>query len=161
MSNISIRKIIITDKSFFARWWRDEELIKLTSGVIKPISDQEVNEYFSSMLKQNNDHHFIITADSDVIGHISLSKRQYNWYEIQIAIGEKQYWGKGYGTEAINLVINKAKTINIIKLFLLVRPTNERAIKAYEKCGFKYIKEIAQPNNKYLPTLLRMEHIIY
>jgi hypothetical protein len=73
MSKISLRKIRPEDKNYFARWWRDKELLKLTSGVLKQISDQEVYKYFQEVLHNKRDYNFIIMADRKTIGHISLS----------------------------------------------------------------------------------------
>ena len=99
----------------------------------------------------------MVTLNKKVIGHISLVKRKNNWYETQIIIGEKQELGKGYGTVAIQLTIKKAKKLNISKIYLEVRPTNIRAIHAYERCNFEKTKIVLYPKNKYLPKTLRME----
>ena len=37
------------DKRYFAKWWRDEEPLKLTSGILKHIFDQDVEKYFKSI----------------------------------------------------------------------------------------------------------------
>ena len=155
MSKISLRKIRIGDKKYFARWWRDKELLKLTSGVLERITDQEVNEYFSKILKNRKNYHYIITLDRKVIGHISLEQRRNKWREIQIVIGEKNQWGKGYGTKAIKILIAKAKNLGV-KIYLEVRPNNLRAIHAYEKCGFRKADIKKYPKNKYLPQTLKM-----
>lgn len=157
MAIIKLRKVTSTDKKYFARWWRDKKLLKLTSGILRRISDKEVNKYFLNILESKKDCHFMITLDSKVIGHISLAKRRNNWYETQIVIGEKKYWGKGYGSQAITLLIKKAKKVKISKIYLEVRPTNIRAIHAYEKCGFQKVRVIRYPKNKYLSKALRME----
>lgn len=124
---------------------------------MKRISDREVDEYFQNILKSKEDYHFIIALDKKVIGHISLAKRKNHWYETQIIIGEKKYWGKGYGSETIKLLIQKAKHLKISKIYLEVRPTNIRAIRAYENCDFKKKGAVFYPKNKYLPKTLRME----
>jgi len=157
MNKILLRKIKLSDKSYFAKWWRDKELLKLTSGILKLISDKEIEKYFSIMLKSKNDYHFMILLDKKVIGHIVLAKRKNNWYETQIVIGEKQYWGRGYGIKAIKLLLKKAKKLNISKIYLEVRPTNTRAIAAYEKCGFKKAGIKEYPKNKYLPETVIMK----
>lgn len=157
MFSIFLRKIKSSDKKYFAKWWIDKELLKLTSGILERISDQEVDKYFQNILKTKNNHHFIITLDKKVIGHISLTKRKNKWYETQIVIGEKKYWGKGYGSKAIKLLIKKAKRLEISKIYLEVRPNNTKAIRAYENCGFQKIKTVFYPKNKYLPKTLRME----
>lgn len=157
MNKISLRKVKSSDKNYFARWWRDKELLKLTSGILKRISDQEINKYFQNILKSKKDYHFIIALNRKIIGHISLVKRKNNWYETQMVIGEKRYWEKGYGSKAIKLLIQKAKHLKISKIYLEVRLTNTRAIRVYEHCGFKKVKTVLYPKNKYLPKTLRME----
>jgi len=154
--DIKLRKVKISDKKYFAKWWRDKSLLKLTSGILKRITDKEVIEYFLKMLTNKDDTHYIIMAGRKIIGHIALQKRKNGWYETQIIIGEKNYQGKGYGTKAINLLINKAKQADIKKIYLEVRPNNIRAIKAYEKCGFKKTGIKKYPKNKYLPQTLKM-----
>lgn len=101
----------------------------------------------------------MIIANKKTIGHISLVKRRNNWYETQIVIGEKQYWNKRYGSGVIKQLLKKAVSKNISKIYLEVRPNNLRAICAYQKCGFKEIRLIKYPKNKYLPETLRMELI--
>lgn len=157
MNKIYLRKVKSVDRRYFAKWWRDKELLKLTSGVLRRISDQEVDTYFQNILKSKKDYDFIITLDKKAIGHISLAKRKNNWYETQIVIGEKKYWGRGYGSKAIKILIQKTKCLKISKIYLEVRPTNIRAIRAYENCGFQKTKIVLYPKNKYLPKTLRME----
>lgn len=157
MIKIFLRKIKPADRKYFAKWWRDKELLKLTSGILKRISDQEVDKYFQALLNSKKDHHFVIIANKKTIGHIVLAKRKNSWYETQIVIGERQYWGRGYGTKAIKLLSKKAKKLNISKIYLEVRPANTRAIAAYENSGFMKAGIKKYPKNKYLPETLRME----
>ncbi len=159
MAEVSLRQIHIEDKKHFAKWWRDADLIKLTSGCLDPISDKDVSRYFASMLKSKTDYHFMILVDKEVIGHIVLSQRHHNWYETQVVIGNSKYWGKGYGTEAIKQLLKNAQNMGISKIYLEVRPDNARAIAAYKKCGFQEKAIIKHPDNQYLPETLRMELI--
>lgn len=157
MGKLTLRKIKLTDKVYFAVWWRDKTLLKLTSGILKQISDQEVSKYFERIFHSKKDYHFMVMVNEETIGHVSLAKRQNSWYETQIIIGEKKYWGFGYGPKAIKSIIKKTKLLGISKIYLEVRPTNIRAIKTYERCGFRKVKIIKYPKNKYLPETLRME----
>jgi RimJ/RimL family protein N-acetyltransferase len=152
-----LRKLKISDQSFFAKWWQDEELIKLTSGDLSSISDKVIGKYFNQILNTKTDHHWMIEVDNKTIGHISLCKRKDDWFETQIVIGEKDYWNKGYGSQAINLLIEQANILNIDKIYLEVRPDNLRAIKSYKNAGFVSTKIIKYPNNQKLPETLRME----
>ena len=53
-----------------------------------------------------------------------------------IGIGEKDYWGKGYGRECVSLLLRYAFVHhNFHKVWLRVHSANERAIRAYRACG--------------------------
>ena len=160
MNKILLRKIKSTDKKYFARWWKNKELLKLTSGILKRISDKKVDKYFQNILKTKHDYHFMIILNKKTIGHISLVRRHNRWYETQIIIGEKKYWGKSYGSKSIKILIRKAERLGISKIYLEVRPTNIRAIRAYERCGFQKVKIVRYPRNRYLPKTLREELIM-
>ena len=54
-----------------------------------------------------------------------------------ITIGEKDAWGHGYGTEATWLMLDHAfETLGLHRVALSVFEFNERAIRAYRRCGF-------------------------
>ena len=58
--------------------------------------------------------------------------------ELGIAIWQKQYWGKGLGTEAINLLLDYGfNLLNLHRIHLTVLQDNERAQRAYSKVGFQ------------------------
>lgn len=57
--------------------------------------------------------------------------------EVGIFIGDKKYWNKGYGSEAMQLILQFGfNRLNLNRIYLQVFETNPRAIRAYEKCGF-------------------------
>ena len=57
-----------------------------------------------------------------------------------IIIGEKTYWGRGYGTEAVHLLLDYGfNVLNLNSVELGVYAFNRRAIRCYEKVGFKRI----------------------
>ena len=54
-----------------------------------------------------------------------------------ITIGEQDAWGHGYGSEATQLMIDHAfGTLGLHRIALFVFEFNERAIRAYRRCGF-------------------------
>ncbi|MCA9733734.1 MAG: GNAT family N-acetyltransferase [Deferribacteres bacterium] len=54
-----------------------------------------------------------------------------------IAIGEKENWSQGYGTEVVNLMVRYGfETLNLNRIQLHVVKSNEKAIKAYKKAGY-------------------------
>jgi [ribosomal protein S5]-alanine N-acetyltransferase len=57
-----------------------------------------------------------------------------------IGIGETEFWGKGYGTEAVKLLVEYGMFfLNLHNIKLEVFGLNPRAIRAYEKAGFSLV----------------------
>ncbi len=82
---------------------------------------------------------FAIEADSKYIGQCALfnTNEINHTCELGITIGDKDYWAKGYGREAITLLLDYAFRLrNIRKVWLQVHGNNPRAISAYKACGF-------------------------
>ena len=154
--DIKLRKIKKTDLHLFLKWWKDKELIRMTSGRYEK-DNNILKGYFLNMLKSIKDNHYIIVFNQKSIGNVSLSDKNKGIFEIHIVIGEKQYQDKGIGTiaikEALNIAFNKLK---YLKAYLEVRPDNKRAINAYKNCGFneKGIKKYSK--NKFMPIVLKM-----
>lgn len=58
--------------------------------------------------------------------------------EVGIIIGAKEFWGKGYGSEALSLLVDYGfRVLNFHTVMLKVCSLNKRAIRCYEKVGFK------------------------
>lgn len=82
---------------------------------------------------------FAIEADGQCIGGCALFNisEMGRTCELGITIGDKAYWGRGYGREAIQLLVHYAfHFCNYRKVWLRVHGRNERAIHAYRACGF-------------------------
>ncbi len=85
---------------------------------------------------------FAIEADGKFIGQCGLSHEGLvdataQVFELGIAIGDKAYWGKGYGRDAVRVLLDYAFRLrNAHKVWLKVNGPNERAIRAYQACGF-------------------------
>lgn len=57
--------------------------------------------------------------------------------ELGITIGDKTYWGQGYGREAVGMLVDYAfRLLNLQRVYLRVHGRNERAIRAYRVGGF-------------------------
>jgi RimJ/RimL family protein N-acetyltransferase len=123
-----------------AEWLNDVETSMNMSIRIAP---NEVNErgVVEGWLKAG-DHGFAIvdlTADRH-IGDCGL--HDIDWVNrtasFGIMIGEKAYWGKGYGTEATRLILDYGFNIlNLESVRLQVKEFNKRGVRAYEKAGFQ------------------------
>src|SRR4051794_35468804 len=82
---------------------------------------------------------FTIEVDGKCIGACGLHNVRPTdaTAELGIGIGDKAYWGKGYGRESVGLLLKYAfRYHNYHKVWLRVHAANERGIKAYKACGF-------------------------
>ena len=89
-------------------------------------------------------HYFCIRAieDDRLLGDINLDVIN-NWASrnafVGIGINNREDWGKGYGTEAIKLMRQCAVTeVNLYRVTLTGFEYNPRAIRSYEKAGFRH-----------------------
>ena len=92
----------------------------------------------------------MLKEDDRVIGETGLLRMFHAWHttDISIIIGEKDTWGKGYGTEAILLLLDYAfRCLNFHRVAIGVVGFNERGIRFWEKIGFK--KEGIQKDGYY------------
>lgn len=82
---------------------------------------------------------FVIEADGKVIGICGLHNfdETGRTCELGITIGDKEYWGRGYGRDAVRVLLDYAfRLLNYRKVYLRVWGNNERGIRAYRACGF-------------------------
>jgi RimJ/RimL family protein N-acetyltransferase len=130
----------------FAAWSNDAEYLRLVS--IRPALPttisamrHEVDEYIESEEIEHDVFEFLVRprADDRLIGFVALSHIRWNNGDamLSISIGDRAYWGRGYGTDAVRVLLRFAFTeLNLHRVTLGVFEYNERARRAYEKAGF-------------------------
>lgn len=128
----------------YKRWDRNSLFTRLLDDQPRiPFSEKKIKEWLEKDLEKLIPEEFlfsIFALDSQkVIGFIVLGPLEWNhgnsW--VGIGIGEPDYWGKGYGTEAMQLALRYAFTeLNLHRVSLDVFGYNRRAIRSYEKAGF-------------------------
>jgi RimJ/RimL family protein N-acetyltransferase len=128
----------------FCRWFRDYEVQRLLAfDPIIPITDEAEEAWFESAAKSENEYHFSIRLlENDLlIGNCSLFgvNARNRSAEFGIAIGEKEYWGRGFGSDAMRVLLRFAfNELNLNRVHLDVLAYNKRAISAYVKVGFTH-----------------------
>lgn len=114
----------------------------LTPEVPYPMTLQEEEKWFASINALGDTYKFAIEtlSDNQFIGGCSIN--EVDWKNsiatVGIFIGNKDYRGKGYGTDTMKVLMDFIfMQMNINKIRIIVYSYNEAAIKCYEKCGFK------------------------
>ena len=130
-----------TDAGAVARWTRDSEYWRLLeSGPANPWSMKKTKDELGEDPKDNFFLFLLRTlADDRLIGFVNLDIDAWTHGEawVGIALGEREDWGKGYGTDAMRVILRYAFTeLNLHRVSLNVFEYNPRAIRSYEKAGF-------------------------
>lgn len=128
------------DAEIFVNWLNDFDVTDYLGRSGQIVTLEGEKEYLENV-DNSNVSFFIVTLEEDkLIGTISLEKINNinRTATLGIFIGNKEYLSKGFGTEAINLILDYGfNYLNLNAINLNVMEFNPRAIKCYEKCGFK------------------------
>jgi RimJ/RimL family protein N-acetyltransferase len=114
----------------------------MSSGILYPTSREDESRYLDQQTSYTRgEYQFAIeTLDGKLIGRCGYTRVDWKnrLAEIGIMIGEAEYRGRGYGTDALRLLVRIAfEEMNLHKLKLSVFDFNKQAIHCYEKCGFE------------------------
>ncbi len=146
---VRFRGVERTDIPRFVEWLNDPEVIE---GILVhyPISQADEEGWFDRMLTRPVDERVMGIEVKEPAGEGAapawklvgtIAFLNIDWRlrsaEFGILIGDKNYWNRGYGTDAVRLLLQHGfTTLNLNRIYLHVFDTNPRAIRAYEKAGF-------------------------
>jgi RimJ/RimL family protein N-acetyltransferase len=136
------------DYAWFNTWFKDNQFARL-------LDSDPITFWPQKMTKEWMEKHlddflqFTIFKKGDAekpIGFVGLDG--INWVSgdawVGIGIGERECWGKGYGTDAMQVMLRYAFCLlNLHRISLSVFDYNPRAIRSYEKAGF--VREGVEP----------------
>lgn len=140
-NQVTLRAPIAEDSDDYFSWINNKALV-LKNADYKPVLKEEHDQWFNAIGLNPSIVLFSIVENHQhqLIGSCSL--RNINLHhqnaELQIRIGNLNYHGRGFGSEATQLLVNYGFTqLHLKRIYLHVFCTNKRAIRAYEKCRFK------------------------
>ena len=168
---LTLRPIKLSDAADYVRWFKDKRVVLYMGESLYRISLAKEKEYIRAIQRKKNDLFFsIIAEDGKHIGDTALHLNQSNKRAgFGLLIGDKRYWGRGYAGECIKILgdfIFKEMKYNRFELSVVV--SNKRAVRAYEKAGFKkegvlrkhlWSKIERKFNDQYVMSILRPEWI--
>jgi len=126
------------------RWNQDTEWFRfLDTDPPRLFSEKKVKEFQEKELEKESSNelffHIHTLEDDSLIGFVGLFDlfKHHGDSLVAIALGERDFWGKGYGTDAMKIMLRYAfYELNLRKVGLIVFEYNSRAIRSYEKIGF-------------------------
>ncbi|MBI5928525.1 MAG: GNAT family N-acetyltransferase [Chloroflexi bacterium] len=129
------------DYTIMAKWWENDEFIRLLdTAAARPLSAQGVDNWETSPSQNFFLFRFRTLADDTLIGFGDLEVMWPNQSAfLAIGIGDTDYWGKGYGSDGLQLLLRYGfNELGLHRIGLNVISNNTRAIRTYEKAGFRY-----------------------
>lgn len=163
-----LRRIEREDIPTFVRWFGDPDVRDFLL-INRPISKAEEEKWFENQIQDKSSELFAIETNDEETTHIgNIGLHDINWLhrhaELGIVIGEKRYWNKGYGSDAIRALLGFSfHEMNLHRVSLRVYEDNTRGIRAYEKCGFRHegcMREAVFRKGRYY-NVLRMGILDY
>jgi RimJ/RimL family protein N-acetyltransferase len=124
----------------FLRWINDRSISRYLESYL-PVTERGEQAWFESVVhSQNNILFSIVTLDGVLIGNTGLMNIKWNDRVgfTGTMIGEKEFWGKGYGTDSKMLLLDYAfNVLNMRKICSSTYAFNDRSLASMLKCGFQ------------------------
>lgn len=138
---VSLRPLERGDLQNCVRWVNDPEIRDLIKNNW-PVTLREEEQWFEGFSKKNRNDMILamVTNDGRHIGNMGLHRIDWRGRVATTGtlIGEKDFWGKGFGTEAKILLLNHAfRSMNLRKICSQAIAYNERSIAYSRKCGYE------------------------
>ena len=167
---LTLRAVERDDLPRYTAWLNDPEVIcHLT--LFSPFNLEDETEWYERQRQDDTVLNLAIVLNQEAqhigsVGLMGISWREQR-AELGIVIGDKSQWGKGYGRESIQLLLNFAFTeLNLHRIFLRVDATHAAAIRCYVSCGFKEEGRLREAvyhhgyfEDQFIMSVLRPEYL--
>lgn len=151
---VHLRPVEKADAPRLRQWLNDPAITQYLARAT-PLMEIEEEEWIAALHKRTED--FVLSiVDTQTSTHIgSIGLHSINWRSrtatTGTVIGEKEYHGKGYGTEAKMLLLDFAfNTLDLYAILSRALATNERSINYSKRCGYEVVGRI--------PNWIRTQH---
>ncbi len=157
--NILLKRVSLADiTDEYLAWLNDDEVTKGLETVPKPYTFQMLERYIKDVLASESTYKFMvldkISGKSIGTAKIHSISKKNGTCNLGIMIGDKNYWGKGYGHDAYTTAVDFAfDKLGIRKIWEMVDANNVSSLAIFKKTGFQiegYLKEQSFSDGKYV-----------
>jgi len=136
--SVSLRKMAENDVDLMLQWYNDVQVKQYIGEQFT--SRLEGVRWLTEAIRNSRAMALVIMYEGKPVG--SLQLHDINWRkksgEMRVFIGDPSLWDRGIGTQAIRLFIDwLLSEWSFREIYLRVAPTNRRARRVYQKCGFR------------------------
>ena len=168
---VDLRGFEKSDIGPYKQWLHDSEVTFFLEMGDRPQRDKEVDDLWQTVSQDDNSVLFAMVEKNEgkligICGLVQISAI-HRRAQLNILIGEKDFWGKGCGKDACSLLVGYSfNKLNLNSVQLGVNSANTRAVRAYESIGFVFEGKrcaFIYRNGKYYDTslysILRSEYV--
>jgi RimJ/RimL family protein N-acetyltransferase len=160
-AKVYLRPLGLDDAALLTSWLNDREVIR-NLRAYRPLTRLAEEAFLRKLGESESDVVLgIVARETDqLLGGTGLHQidSRNRHAQFGIFLGEKTSWGKGYGTEATRLIVRYAfDTLNLNRVWLHVYEDNDRALRVYEKVGFRIEGRLRQDtfrDGRYWDTIV-------
>lgn len=136
---VRLRALRPEDTERLWEFWADLDVsARASNQPPRPFTLEETKSFFAELATKDDLMRFAVEAESVIVGDCSLHDvdRHNRTCDVGIALG-KPFWSKGYGREALRLLVDYAfKHHNLHRVGLEVLADDDRAVNCYRNVGF-------------------------
>lgn len=140
MPQISLQPLAPENLPLFYEWIKDEEAIIYSLSIFQGMkTDRQIKDWYLQAISDSRCSNHGIFVDGVFIGYAGISgiSTINKSGEYFIFIGDKEYWGKGIGTEVTRKIVKMGfEELGLNRIMLSVSVPNVAGVKAYERAGF-------------------------
>ncbi len=139
-ASVILRGITATDLDYLAEFCQEPEVVALTGGRYLAENGAELSDI--TVASRSRRRWAIMTSAMELIGEVELDHILWQRHEAELAIciARKEFWSRGLGTDAVRTLLHHAfAELGLTSVYLRVFSYNLRAIRAYERCGFRKV----------------------
>lgn len=150
--SIVIRPLHSDDKDSLVRWLTSPDVLMYYEGRDKAFTFEQVeSKFFNAKSRVNRCIAEVNGANIAYLQYYPLNEKERQTYRLSLKeriygmdqfIGDATYWNKGYGTMLIKKLVTRLLDDGVEKIVMDPLASNKRAIRCYEKCGFKIVKHL-------------------
>jgi ribosomal protein S18 acetylase RimI-like enzyme len=138
---IVLKKIFLRDFLLLYKWVNNKESARLTRKFSKTTFIAHTKWFLKSYKSNQHQIFKIQNLDShDDIGLVQIIIFNLT-AELRIKIISSNLRGKGFGSQALEQLIEKVRSMELLSVYLFVRRDNQTAINLYRKYGFEFVPD--------------------
>ena len=153
---VRIRAKRLEDARLDWMWRTDAELAELDAATVSPLTFEQFRNQYEWQLRRTSIYRctFAVEAVADGchIGNVMYYNvdRIRRQAELGVIIGDREYWGAGYGREAVALLVDYIFThSSLTRVYLHTLDWNVRAQRAFRAVGFRDCGRVRRGRHRF------------